>query len=38
MVDPFEVLEVHPTNKNVTIKKKAERQMIHPNLLKPFYE
>jgi hypothetical protein len=35
---PFEVLEVDPINKNVTIKKKAKRQKIHPNLLKPFYE
>lgn len=35
---PFEVLEVDPTHKNVTIKKKAKRQKFHPNLLKPFYE
>lgn len=35
---PFEVLEIDLNNKNVTIKRKAKRQKIHPNLLKPFYE
>jgi len=35
---PFEVLEIDPTSKNVTIKRKAKRRKIHSNLLKPFYE
>lgn len=35
---PFEVMEINPTNKNITIKRKEKRQKFHSNLLKPFRE
>lgn len=35
---PFDVLEIDPHNKNVTIQRKVKRQKVHLNLLKPFYE
>jgi hypothetical protein len=36
---PYEIVDVNPTNKNVTIKKSNKRsQTIHQNLLKLFHE
>jgi len=36
---PYEILDVNPTNKNVTIKKSNKKnQTIHQNLLKLFHE